>query len=142
MQTILQNLILKVSKLCEIVIKNGALLIAPTYISIVYRVDHMFPPNINYQIPRNVCTVTKYIFGWNIVVDVVYNGIRQIFNKTSPSLYNELKFIERDRSFSTHLFLREMVSKMWYYCVLEESDRDESEKICLTTRVHCNVITF
>ena len=44
-------------------------------------------------------------------MDAFYNGARQFFNKPSPSLYNELKSMERDRSFGTHLFLREMISK-------------------------------
>ena len=28
----------------------------------VYRVDHMFPPIVNNQISRNVCTLTKKYF--------------------------------------------------------------------------------
>ena len=34
----------------------------------------MFPPDTNYQIPRNVCTLAKNIFVQNINMDVVYYG--------------------------------------------------------------------
>ena len=72
--------------------------------NLLYRVDHMFPPDINYPIPRNVCTLTKTILVeiLLIVMDVVYNGIRQFVNKTSPSLYNEQKFMDRDRQVFWH----------------------------------------
>ena len=55
-----------------------------------YRVDHMFPPDVNYQIPLNVLALTKSIFVQNIDLVVGYNGKGQFFNKTSPSFCNRL----------------------------------------------------
>ena len=52
--------------------------------NVIYRVYHMFSPDINYQILRNVCTLAKNIFMQDIDMGVVYNGIGQFFNKTSP----------------------------------------------------------
>ena len=74
----------------------------------LYRVGGIFPPERNYQIPWNVCTLAQKVFEWNIPMGVGYNGIKYFFNKTSASLCHRLKSSWRKRSWDTHLFLREI----------------------------------
>ena len=72
---------------------------------LIYWVDHMFPPDTNYQILRNVCTLAINIFGQNIDMGVIYNGMGQFFNKTSPYLCNRPKSSKEESSIYTHLIL-------------------------------------
>ena len=58
----------------------------------------MFPLDTKYEIPRNVCTLEKNIFVQNMDMGVVYNGIGQFFNKTSPSLCNRPQFSRGESS--------------------------------------------
>ena len=72
------------------------------------------------------------------VVLLCARGVRQIFS--DDSLYhNDSKRVrekvfqnEAEPSFEKKIWTS--FESLWY--------RDESEKICLTTRAHCNVITF
>ena len=58
---------------------------------IMYRVGRIFPPDRNYQIPWNLCTLAQLIFEWNIPMGVGYNDIKYFFNKTSASVCQRLK---------------------------------------------------
>ena len=73
-----------------------------------YRVGRKFPPDKKLSIPETVCKLAQNLFGWNIPMGVGYNGIKEIFNKTSASLCHRLKSGWRKSSWDTHLFLREI----------------------------------
>ena len=50
--------------------------------------------------------ISKKKIGWIIHMIVVYFAIKQFFNKTSPALWNTLKYITKEIPFGTHLFWR------------------------------------
>ena len=71
----------------------------------MYRVDHIFPPDINHQIPWKRCIWSKKNFWWNVDMVVVYYVTYKFFNKTSHSLCNRSKSSEGEKPFYTHLAL-------------------------------------
>ena len=63
----------EIIKMGEIIFswQKSSIVVLFTYF-FIYRVDHMFPPDKNYQIPWNVCSSSKNFFWWNVIMVVVY----------------------------------------------------------------------